>query len=233
MAENARSAEAEVREKLVRLQQLKTKLDESDAQISQMYLPAVETTLSSLRLGVPISLKIREEANGVFRYLRFEKVAKVWRLCVVEELQDGDIHRSESTPLSDVPRDDRAEIFELFLPGILDAALRSMEGRVERRQKSIGAAKTLVETVGKITGENAASDSGTGAPIPTAQVVIKVPQEKVVVDDGFLNNPLFKAVLAVGEAVTKANVQAPKGNSQVPNKGTTKQVPPGTAGRKL
>src|ERR1017187_7125158 len=95
-------AEAEVREKLVHLQQLKERLDEFDAEISRL-VPQAEAMLASLRLGVPISLKMDEDEDGWVSYLRFEKVGKAWRLCVLTGIEDGN-NEWDTKPLSDVQR---------------------------------------------------------------------------------------------------------------------------------
>jgi hypothetical protein len=191
-------AEAEVREKLVHLQQLKERLDEFDAEISRL-VPQAEAMLASLRLGVPISLKMDEDEDGWVSYLTFEKVGKAWRLCILTGIEDGN-NEWDTKPLSDVQRDRRAEVFERFLPDILSTAVVEMETRVGRRAKAIASTKNLVETVARIV-----------APTEPALGVFRKEGEAPhpAMGDAITKNPLFKAVssiAAVGAAsmATKA-----------------------------
>jgi hypothetical protein len=193
------SAEAEVREKLVHLQQLKERLDAFDAEISRL-VPQAEAMLASLRLGVPISLKMEETEDGWVSYLTFEKVGKAWRLCILSGVEDGN-NDWDSKPLSDVQRDRRAEVFEQFLPDILNTAVREMETRVGRRAKAIASTKNLVETVAKIVG-----------PTESALGVFRKEGEAPhpAMGDVITENPLFKAAssfTAVGAASVAAKAQ--------------------------
>src|ERR1043165_9202482 len=118
MNDGEKSAEAVVRDRLVKPQHLKERLDAFDAEIGKL-VPRAEAMLDSLRLGVPIALKMEESEEGWVSYLEFTKIGKNWRLALVEGVQDGN-NEWDVTPLSDVARDRRAEVFEQFLPGILD-----------------------------------------------------------------------------------------------------------------
>jgi hypothetical protein len=191
------SADAEVREKLVHLQQLKERLDEFDAEISRL-VPQAEAMLASLRLGVPISLKMEENEDGWVSYLTFQKVGKSWRLCIVTGLGDGN-NEWESKPLSDVQRDRRAEVFEQFLPDILSTAVGEMETRVGRRAKAIASTRNLVETVARIVG-----------PTEAVRDIKEGEASRAAMGDLITKNPLFKAassIAAVGAASMAAKAQ--------------------------
>ncbi len=143
--------EAEIRDKLARLQELKGELDAFDAQLGDL-IPKVETMLGSLRLGIPISLEIGVDQYDNRQYLSFTKVGKQWRLC--EEWVGELTESSETTPISDLPRNERANICRWHLPKILDQAVETMEKGIKQRRIAIESTKHLVDTVGKIVSSN-------------------------------------------------------------------------------
>jgi hypothetical protein len=145
------SDEADVREQLTVLGALKAQLDDCDAQLTGL-VPTVEAMLDSLHIGVPVSLQIGAGEDWT-TYLSFTKVGKRWRFCVETGPDNGDAGDWTVTPLSDVARDKRAEIFQNFIPGILDAAAKEVKKRIEQRRLAIKSTQSLVQKVGNVLAE--------------------------------------------------------------------------------
>src|ERR1700722_12518611 len=149
--EDEESAPAELGDTLALLGRLKGELDECDAEISEL-IPHLEAALDYLRLGVPISYKVSEDfETRTTTYLSFLKIGRRWRLCVESGPEESPDHISV-TPLSDLPRDERVEMFEL-VPQILKAAVHEVGTRIAERRRVIASTKNLVQTVGNFVAE--------------------------------------------------------------------------------
>lgn len=137
--------------KFALLSELKGELDGCDAELGEMVEP-VEAAFEALHLGVPITLTIEDGIDWT-TYLTFTKVGKRWRLCVETGPNDGDADDWTLIPLSDAPRDRRAEVFEKFLPRFLDAAIDQVKFRIGERRRIIASSKTLVQELSNVLAE--------------------------------------------------------------------------------
>ena len=152
----------DVYEQLAELGRLKTQLDKADAVISDV-IPAAESALDSLQLGVPISMKIAD-GEGWDEYLAFSKIGKKWRLCIERGPDDGGEPDDWTvTPLSDVARDRRADVLEYHLPKILEAAVREVKTKFDQRTRAIASTIKLVRQVKTYHGTSAVQKVIAGA----------------------------------------------------------------------
>lgn len=153
----------DVYQQLAQLGELKARLDEVDAEIGDL-IPAVESALDSLQLGVPVSLEIATGERWI-EFLSFSKVNKKWRLCLDLSPEDPlDADEWKSTPLSDIPRDRRAFILAEYLPMFLKAAVSAVKQKIEQRQRAIEAAQNLVSMVATYREDEAPKEDPALAP---------------------------------------------------------------------
>jgi hypothetical protein len=140
-----------LRQKLEELERAKTVLDSLDDEVSKR-IPLVEAALSSLKLGVPVSLTLEEhpdQGSGLIwsRVLRFHKHGKYWRLVVEAGLDTGDESDWSETLLADSSREVRVEAIAR-LPEFIDAAIMEVTQKTVARRGAVADVDKVLELFG-------------------------------------------------------------------------------------
>jgi hypothetical protein len=125
-------------------------LDSLDDDVSKR-IPLVEAALSSLKLGVPVSLTLEEQDQGSgvtwSRVLCFRKHGKQWRLVVEAGLDTGDESDWSETLLADSSREVRANAIAR-LPEFIGEAVAEVTRKTAARREAIAEVDKVLELFG-------------------------------------------------------------------------------------
>jgi hypothetical protein len=145
-----------IAKKTDRLKQQKLVLDALDGNI-QKAVAKVEETLDGLRLGVPIRVLVEKE-DDLEQYLVFHryKGSRVWRL-VVQTCGDLDPDPLSERLLAEVGREERGNIFQHYIPNLIDAAVKQFDDKIAARQAALAKVDAMLEAIGS---DSDTSDEG-------------------------------------------------------------------------
>jgi hypothetical protein len=138
---------SELEAALANLRASADELNKLDDELTAM-IPEIEDALRGLRLGVRISVQI-EEGEQWSKYLAFDKHGQTWRLLIEGGPDDGEPEQWTTTALANVPRDERADVFEGHLDKLLLSAAGQIKTKAERRRRALEGTRTVIATVKK------------------------------------------------------------------------------------
>ncbi len=123
--------------------ELKEVLDGCDAEISD-FVPSLEAIFSHMRIGVPVTMEVGDDGTET-TYLSYKRIGKRWRLCTEKGVVGEPEENWTTTPLSDLPREERIEMFER-MPAFLNAVVGELQEKIDQRRRVIASTKTLVDS---------------------------------------------------------------------------------------